>query len=823
MGNTMIANNRFVAIALVAAMGLTACGGSGGGDAEQNVVRNIFAVGEVVETVEDGGAVEGDVSSNDQGDNLSFALASGITMANGTLQFNADGSFVYTPNPDFFGTDAVTYVVTNSATGESDTATLTINVQNDFERLEEYGWNMLWADDFNVDGLDANLWIGINANVVGGNLVVSGQADTSSSVTGINSLRYGRVEASVRAPAGADVFSSFNLVPVADQYDGGNRLSAVDSDAGAVTAGAHYGLGLVSGVIMNAEVVESLSDDFHSYAIEWGANQIRWYIDDAHVHTVDTLHTWGYNQSGSDIVADNQGPFNQDMQVVFELAAAGDDLPAEMIVDYVKVWSCDPTVESGVDECASRVKTKVSRAASDRIEEVGPVTTDLYINGYYDPVTEGKLADLLPLTWHYTDEIIEPAFTYLNEPEMKVVSVDAERGNVLQIINEAGAANIGIAHDGVELIGHNIELRFDLYIDSAVTNAETIKIMMASDAEHMGVISWNMAELELDTWVSYALPVSDFVASPAVVDGVPMPLDIARVTSLITVEVGDSAHFQLDNIQLACVNSEGCVQGPMALQTEAAPKAEPIRYEAENYVSESGTGLENTSDEGGGQNVAFIDQGDYLIYSISAPGIGPYSIDYRVASAGGSAGFEISIDGVLVHTQVVPATGDWQNWTTLTSPLFDLVVGIYSLRIDFLDDGQNLNWFELLPPITEIFIEAEDFDDESGISLEDTNDEGGGQNIGYIDEGDYVEYSITIPSDGNYLIEYRLASAVDSDGFTTSVGGVVVDSQTLLSTGDWQNWITQSSEVPLVAGEQTLRLDFLGGAINVNWIRLTRR
>jgi glucan 1,3-beta-glucosidase len=151
------------------------------------------------------------------------------------------------------------------------------------------------------------------------------------------------------------------------------------------------------------------------------------------------------------------------------------------------------------------------------------------------------------------------------------------------------------------------------------------------------------------------------------------------------------------------------------------------------------------------------------------------------------------------------------------------VVGIYSLRIDFLDDGQNLNWFELLPPITEIFIEAEDFDDESGISLEDTNDEGGGQNIGYIDEGDYVEYSITIPSDGNYLIEYRLASAVDSDGFTTSVGGVVVDSQTLLSTGDWQNWITQSSEVPLVAGEQTLRLDFLGGAINVNWIRLTRR
>ena len=71
------------------------------------------------------------------------------------------------------------------------------------------------------------------------------------------------------------------------------------------------------------------------------------------------------------------------------------------------------------------------------------------------------------------------------------------------------------------------------------------------------------------------------------------------------------------------------------MQTAANPKAEPIRYEAEDYIDASGTGLEDTSDEGGGQNVAFVNAGDYLVYTISAPGIGPYSIDYRVASLGG--------------------------------------------------------------------------------------------------------------------------------------------------------------------------------------------
>lgn len=804
---------------------LSGCGGGNvGGDADLNIVRTLFAVGEVVETVEDGGPVEGDVSTNDQGDNLVYALASGSLMTDGLLEFNENGTFVYTPNPDFFGEDSVDYIVTDAISNETDTATLTIIVANDFEVIEEYGWQLVWSDDFNSGDLDLSLWNASNASVSGGNLVISAQADMASSVVGLNPIKFGRVEAILRAPVGANVVAMFKLVPESDMYDGDNSLVALQSLKGSLIAGAHYGLGMTSGITMNAEMQETLETDFHTYAIEWGADEIRWYIDDAHVHTINTLNTWAYHLSGSEVVADNAGPFNQDMQVIFDLTFDESNPSANIVVDQIKVWKCDSSVEVSVTDCASRVKSKVTRQASDRIEKIGSINTDIFKGGYFDSVSGIKISDLQPLFWHYTDEIRELAITTSGAIDVDVGVMDPDSAqSFIDVSSGSGVTSMSVAVSPSEIIGLNAALNFEIYVDSATTYADEFEVRMESADSGAGFKRWNISDIPGDEWINISVPISEFLNNPIIFDGQQKPLDISLVSSLMTLEVSGEAHIYLNSIRLSCVNAESCVQGPLGLQSEAAPKAEPIRYEAENYIAESGTGIEETTDEGGGQNVAFLNTGDYLVYTISAPGIGPYSIDYRVASSGGSDGFNVSIDGILIDSQTVPDTGDWQNWTTLTSEPFDLVVGLYTLRIDFVDEGQNLNWFELLPPITEIFIEAEDFDDESGISLEDTTDDGGGQNIGYIDEGDYVEYGITIPSDGTYLIEYRLASAVDSFGFETSIGGVVLDTQSLLATGDWQNWITQSAEVDLVAGEQTMRLDFLGGAINVNWIRLTRK
>ena len=50
-----------------------------------------------------------------------------IGPTNGTLVLNADGSFTYTPNPDFNGSDTFTYVA-NDGTHDSAPATVTITV-----------------------------------------------------------------------------------------------------------------------------------------------------------------------------------------------------------------------------------------------------------------------------------------------------------------------------------------------------------------------------------------------------------------------------------------------------------------------------------------------------------------------------------------------------------------------------------------------------------------------------------------------------------------------------------------------------------------------
>ncbi|WP_428305558.1 ELWxxDGT repeat protein [Lacipirellula sp.] len=70
-------------------------------------------------------AATGVLDNDGSGETLTAVLVT--EPANGTLTLNADGSFTYTPDADFFGTDTFTYKAKNGAI-EGNVATVTINV-----------------------------------------------------------------------------------------------------------------------------------------------------------------------------------------------------------------------------------------------------------------------------------------------------------------------------------------------------------------------------------------------------------------------------------------------------------------------------------------------------------------------------------------------------------------------------------------------------------------------------------------------------------------------------------------------------------------------
>ncbi|TKS55769.1 carbohydrate-binding protein [Mesohalobacter halotolerans] len=139
----------------------------------------------------------------------------------------------------------------------------------------------------------------------------------------------------------------------------------------------------------------------------------------------------------------------------------------------------------------------------------------------------------------------------------------------------------------------------------------------------------------------------------------------------------------------------------------------PTLIEVEDYDYMIGMNLEDTTDEGGGQNFGFTDPGDYADYSIFVPETGLYGIKFRVAGFNqGQIGL-YTVDENDVETELVvvdtPITNGWQTWETVSDNLF-IEEGPHKLRMRVLAGGFNFNWFEF------------DFPDSDGDGVLDNND-----------------------------------------------------------------------------------------------------
>ena len=154
---------------------------------------------------------------------------------------------------------------------------------------------------------------------------------------------------------------------------------------------------------------------------------------------------------------------------------------------------------------------------------------------------------------------------------------------------------------------------------------------------------------------------------------------------------------------------------------------------------------------------------------------------------------------------------------------------VYYYVVAAVDSSGNMSSFSdevaASSTVTPIRVEAEYHASMGGVQVTTTSDTGGGLSVGGIDDGDWAEYMIDLPAAGEYWVDFRVASggavgiragAIEMLVDDTNVGSLVVN-----GTGNSQSWTTVSTLATFAsAGPQVLRLNFVDGGFDLNWLDL---
>ncbi|MDV7213490.1 beta strand repeat-containing protein, partial [Azotobacter beijerinckii] len=237
-------NETFTLIATangISVVGLGTINDDGEGDTSLTAVNDSLTVDE------DSTANLGNVSANDSstsGGSLSYALATGVS--HGTLVFNNNGSYSYTPTANYNGTDSLTYTVTDALSGDTATRTVAITVtpvndapdavNDSFTVAEDSGatvLNLLANDSFAPDTGETLTVTAVTQPAVGGSVTLAGGVVSFTPTAhwnGTTSFTYTLSDGN----GGTDTATvSVTVTPVNDAPDAVNDSFTVAEDSGA--------------------------------------------------------------------------------------------------------------------------------------------------------------------------------------------------------------------------------------------------------------------------------------------------------------------------------------------------------------------------------------------------------------------------------------------------------------------------------------------------------------------------------------------------------------------------------------------------------------
>ncbi|MBN2736615.1 MAG: carbohydrate binding domain-containing protein [Spirochaetales bacterium] len=430
-------------------------------------------------------------------------------------------------------------------------------------------------------------------------------------------------------------------------------------------------------------------------------------------------------------------------------------------------------------------------------------------------------------------------------------------GNDMEIISPA------FSTEEFDVLSNEISL--DIYIPSPITpnpgGYGTLNIYIEDYI--IGTLDFSDYSASLGSWITARFPISTGLQHRMNESYSNWHVRIV----ISTAQIGDN--YRIDDLRFS---GEVYGRGPSIPQNMLSSsqyiQAEDFDFGGQNNAYYDST----TQNSGGGYRLTQVDLGhndsvadpsDYVVGWTAAGEWLEYTInvDYGLgfvphitySSPGNNGSFHFVLDGTTVSEAInLPSTGGYNNYQTIDLPDFHISSGEHSLRFVIDTAEFNLDKFQLTPlylfPNYQLsvpgIIELEDFDvGGSGVSYFDTsymnlagaphknsqvdvlyNESNQAYGIGYIQNGEWLNYSIVYVSEGVYDISVKFASN-DSQGgksVTLSMGDTVLGTIPLWNTGGWVNWQTATLYnvyVPPSNGTP-IKVSFNGANYNVDHIRI---
>jgi hypothetical protein len=199
--------------------------------------------------------------------------------------------------------------------------------------------------------------------------------------------------------------------------------------------------------------------------------------------------------------------------------------------------------------------------------------------------------------------------------------------------------------------------------------------------------------------------------------GVPLPA--GRHVLKLIVDANGTGGTAADVNWLSVTASAPTTPAARSRPYTGTPVAVPGRIEAENYdiggeglayhdtTARNSTGayrtddvdIRLTTDTSGNHNIKSVRAGEWLAYSVTVTAAGTYALDLRVASSGGGGTVHLAVDGKDVTGPIVlPDTGGWNTWATVTKSGVTLPAGVHVLTLVVDANGSgataaDINWF----------------------------------------------------------------------------------------------------------------------------------